>query len=134
MRSVGSWYSSDTLFKYLCCATVMTVKRFGSKHFDQNFLKLLKLRVFVSKSIEETDKILGIETVSVKTTLNLSDEVREGIDRIMVNCFDQVNSLDTQKVTLLDTINKNFGGFKGLATIPMWKTHIDVAIAVFNNR
>lgn len=87
-------------------------------YFENNFNRLLGL-VSSAYANKDLDKILETKRVQVIINTGLKLKGSTSLSNLE-NC---------QK-----TINKHFGGLHNIRCSPMWKLHIDVALAIFNNR
>lgn len=86
-------------------------------YFENNFLKFLKLYVY-SLNNKHLDKITDDEQVK----------------DVIVNGFRSSNQTRNTRINLMNTINKYYNGLENIRITALWKSHIDIALAIFNNR
>lgn len=91
---------------------------FNAKFFDNDLSKYLELRLHASNNAN-----LDLITAT------------EEVDHLIEHGFHMGDSASPElKNTLWSTINEDFGGLQSVRTLPLWRSHIDLAIAVFINR
>lgn len=95
-----------------------TTSLFSPSYFDRYFLRLLGLKVF-SINHKDLDKI--IQTDQTQCVIKDGLQYKKSFGT-------------TEQNSLRNTINNHFGGLSKLRKTPVWKLHIDVAMAIFNNR
>lgn len=99
------------------CYVRIMASQFTPSYFDRNFKRLVGLKVYAT-SHQNIDKVKDLKAAG--------DIVANGL---------RVKGSSNEFLEMLrNTVNKHFHGLKSIRQTPFWKLHIDVAIAVFNNR
>lgn len=86
-------------------------------YFDKNFLRFLQLFVYSLKN----------------QRINVINDHKQAKD-IVVNGLHLGECAPDERNTLTRTINVHYKGLSNIRSIPLWRSHVDMALAVFNNR